>query len=89
MDEAAIQALLTTLARAHPSGGKVVERAAVMAAGSDSPQVLAWISDHGGRPEMAVRTSSAGGLHGSRFTTASAGGEQTPLRYVFEASVLA
>src|SRR5687767_5760438 len=38
--------LLTRLARAHPAGGTVIERAAVVAAGADFDAVLRWILAH-------------------------------------------
>lgn len=88
MDEDAIRALLKRLARPHPSGGKAIERAALLAAGGDFPQVMAWITEHDGRPEAVVPVAAGGGLHGSRIRGGGGGGGQTPLRYVLEASVL-
>jgi hypothetical protein len=65
MDDDAIKVLVTRLARAHPSGGCVIERAAVLAEGSGSQDVLAWILAHGGKPEAVVeRASARQGLHG-------------------------
>src|SRR5688500_9751773 len=46
MDYDAIQSLVTRLARAHPSGGSVIERAAILAEGADSDAVITWIVDH-------------------------------------------
>jgi hypothetical protein len=90
MDEDAIRALLSRLARPHPSGGQAIERAALLAAGGDFPQVMAWIDDHDGLPEAAVRAAArGGGLHGSRMSGGGANGQQTPLRYVLRAGVLA
>ena len=89
MDESAIRDLLSRLARAHPSGGVVVERAALLAAGADFPAVIAWITEHGGQPETTVETAPRGGLHGARI--ASGGGESTrkaPQRYVLRAGQL-
>jgi hypothetical protein len=43
VDHDAIRSLLTRLARAHPSGGTVIERAAVLAEGADFDAVMAWI----------------------------------------------
>jgi hypothetical protein len=48
MDDFAIQALVARLARAHASGGHVIERAAIIA--------------HGGIPEAAEATSRRHGL---------------------------
>ena len=44
MDDDAIRSLLTRLGRAHPSGGTVIERAAILAEGADFDVVMAWIS---------------------------------------------
>ena len=46
MDDEAIRALLSRLARPHPSGGQAIERAALLAAGADFTQVIAWIDAH-------------------------------------------
>jgi hypothetical protein len=61
----AIRALVTRLSRPHPSGGKVIERAAILAEGADFTSVISWIVAHGGKPEAAAATPSRG-LHGSR-----------------------
>ena len=88
MDEDAIVALVTRLGRPHSSGGQVIERAAIIAAGSDSPSVIAWIVSHAGAPETAPSgTAARGGLHGSRLA-APAGQRSAPSRYVLPAGVL-
>lgn len=88
MDDGAIAALMTRLARPHPSGGQVVERAAIMAAGSDSRAVIAWIISHSGAPETSPSaTSTRGGLHGSRLG-APAEERCVPRRYVLPAGAL-
>ena len=66
MDDTAIRALLTRLSRPHPSGGEVVERAAILAEGADFTAVVAWIVAHDGEPETAVPSVARHGLHGSR-----------------------
>jgi hypothetical protein len=75
MDDDAIRSLVTRLARKHPSGGTVIERAAIVAEGADSDEVLTWIVAHGGEPEAAVETSKRHGLHGSPL---HAGGRSVP-----------
>jgi Aldo/keto reductase family len=60
VDDDAIRALLTRLARAHPSGGTVVERAAILAEGADFDAVIAWVRAHGGQPEARTRYPSPG-----------------------------
>ena len=80
------QTLVRRLSRPHPSGGVVIERAAILAAGSGSSAVLAWITAHGGKGELAVEARS-GGLHADRDRPNSLGSE-TPLRYVIPADAL-
>jgi hypothetical protein len=86
MDEATIRDLVVRLSRPHPSGGKVIERAAILAAGAGSGDVLDWIVRRAGRGETAgIRR--AGGLHGDRL----AGDGRTdgpPLRYILPAGAL-
>ncbi|MGH3262512.1 MAG: hypothetical protein ACRDNS_10980 [Trebonia sp.] len=88
MDDDEILALVMRLARPHPSGGRVIERAAIMAAGADFPAVIAWIISHSGAAEApSSATATRGGLHGSRLT-APAGQRSTPRRYVLPAGAL-
>lgn len=89
MDDDAIRILVTRLARPHPSGGTVVERAAVMAEGTHAPAVLAWIVAHGGTPEAAVaRASTRHGLHGARVEKSGTSEARNPARYVLPAGAL-
>jgi hypothetical protein len=87
MDDNAILALVTRLARPHRSGGQVIERAAILAAGADSPAVIDWILAHAGTPEEAVSTAPRRGLHGAQLAGAS-GTARTPQRFVLPAGVL-
>ena len=86
MDEVAIRALVTRLARPHPSGGDVIERAAILAAGADSADIVGWITEHAGEPETAV-SKGTGGLHGSRLSDGAQDG-RPPARYVLPAGAL-
>lgn len=88
VDDDAIRALLTRLARVHPAGGTVIERAAVVAAGADSEAVMTWILAHGGEPEAAVQASTRHGLHGSRLTTGGGSQPRVPSRFVLPAGAL-
>ena len=88
MDDDAIRSLLTRLARAHPAGGTVIERAAVVAAGADSQAIMTWILAHGGKPEAAAEISTRHGLHGSRLRTSSESKPRVPSRFVLPASAL-
>jgi hypothetical protein len=88
MDDDAIRALVTRLARPHPSGGKVIERAAIFAEGSDSDEVIAWIIAHAGKPETRASASRGGGLHGSRLSSSGGADSETPARFVLPAGTL-
>jgi hypothetical protein len=89
VDDDAICALLTRLARPDASGGDVIERAAILAAGSDFAAIMRWLNAHGGKPEtVAVATPMGGGLHGSRVTDGGGGRSATPLRFVLPPGAL-
>jgi hypothetical protein len=88
VDDDAIRSLLTRLARAHPSGGTVVERAAILAEGADFDAVIAWVTAHGGEPEARTAKASTSGLHGSRVHDAGSAGPRVPSRFVLPAGVL-
>ena len=85
----AIRRTVNRLSRPHRSGGIVIERAAILAAGRDSTAIFEWIAAHAGEPEVAApAATSARGLHGSGFgggVTAPRG----PARYVLPAGALA
>jgi hypothetical protein len=83
-----IRALVTRLSRGHPSGGTVIERAAIVAEGADSDAVVTWILDHAGEPEAAVDTSSKRGLHGPRRSGPLRPDVRPPARYVLPAGAL-
>jgi hypothetical protein len=80
-----IRVLVRSLSRPHASGGAVIERAAIMAAGADSAAILAWIDAHDAEPEELAPAAAGGGLHGAR---AGARGPSAPRRYVLPAGVL-
>jgi hypothetical protein len=86
MEEEAIRTLVTRLSRQHPSGGTVVERAAILAAGADFDAVIAWILDHHGSPETVAAPAPKGGLYGARVSPTS--GADTPRRFVLPAGAL-
>lgn len=81
-----IRALVTRLARRHRSGGRVVERAAVLAEGADFDEVMAWIVQHGGVPEAAVPPRAPRGVHAPRQSAEVA--DPVPLRFIFPAGAL-
>jgi hypothetical protein len=86
-DDAA-RAIVTRLARRHPSGGRVVERAAILAEGADCAAVVAWIIAHRGEPEAAV-SAPRRGLHSARLADSPGAGARAPVRYVLPADVFA
>jgi hypothetical protein len=83
-----IRALLSRLSRRHPSGGTVIERAAIVAEGADSAGVVAWILDHAGEPEEAAGMSSKQGLHSPRVSGPIGSAPRAPARYVLPAGAL-
>jgi hypothetical protein len=89
MDDLEIKTLVARLSRPHASGGVVIESAAIMAAGADSPAVIAWIIAHSGTPETAANTSRGRGLHGSRITDGDVPATRKPTSFVLPASELA
>jgi len=87
--DAEIHALVKRLARPHPSGGDVVERAALLASGSDFPAAMAWIADHAGVAEEIAPEAPRRGLHGARLGLSGGTEPRTPLRFVLPAGALA
>jgi hypothetical protein len=88
MDDLEITTLVTRLSRPHSSGGVVIERAAILAAGTDVPAVMNWITAHDGTPDVAVVVTRGRGLHGSRVTSAESTAGRAPLRFVLPAGAL-
>jgi hypothetical protein len=86
MDDVAIRALVVRLSRPHASGGDVIERAAIMAEGAGSADIVSWITDHAGQPEV-VTSERHDGLHGGRVADNAQAG-RAPLRYVLPAGAL-
>jgi hypothetical protein len=83
MDDDPIRTLVMRLSRTHRSGGKVIERAAILAEGPDSAEIFAWIDAHDGEAEtLAPPAANKGGLHSARPHDGSRKESTTPLRYV-------
>ncbi len=88
-DDDAIRALISRLARRHSSGGEVIERAAILAAGADSTAMLAWIEAHDGQAEaLSVARRGGHGLHGGRLSGGDAARPSAPQRYVLPPGTL-
>ena len=83
-----IRALLSRLSRRHASGGTVIERAAIVAEGADSAEVVEWILEHAGEPEAAAETSAKQGLHSARLSGSIGTAPRAPARYVLPAGAL-
>ena len=85
--DAELHALVKRLARPHPSGGDVVERADLLASGN-FVAAMAWIADHGGVAEAMVSEAPRRGLHGPRLGLSGESEPRTPLRFVLPAGTL-
>jgi hypothetical protein len=83
-DDVALRAVVSRLSRPDRSGGHVVERAALMADGTDFAALLRWIESHGGVPEALP--PAAGGRSTALFGDRR---PQHPLRFVLPASAFA
>jgi hypothetical protein len=83
-----IHALVKRLARPHPSGGDVVERAALLASGSDFNAAMTWITEHAGVAETLVPQASRRGLHGPSLGLSGGPEQRVPLRFVLPAGAL-
>jgi len=82
-EDDAIRTLVIRLSRPDRSGGRVIERAAVLASGANLKAVERWIGAHDGQPETTPAAGSQRGLHGSRTEA-----PRTPRRYVLPAGAL-
>lgn len=80
-----MRALLKRLGRPHKSGGRVVERASLLAEGADFAAVIAWIEAHGGEAEELAPAKTSRGLHSARVTPNA---DRQPLRFVVPAAAL-
>ncbi len=83
-----IRLLVTRLARADPSGGTVIERAAILAEGTDVAAVMEWILAHGGKPQALAETTARRGLHGPRQQTSGLAASRPPSRFVLPPGAL-
>jgi hypothetical protein len=81
-----IAAVVARLSRPDPAGGRVIERAQIMAEGPSSAAILEWLAAAGWTPEEAVASTAyrgGAGLHGARLESERGGGAaRAPRRYV-------
>lgn len=82
--EAAISAAVRRLSRPDGQGGAVIERAAIVAEGTISVAIEAWVVDNGGQPDTVNVHRRGEGLHRSGGDTPS----RAPRRYVLPAAAL-
>jgi hypothetical protein len=86
--DGAIRAAVRRLSRNDGDGGAVIERAAIVAEGSEAAAIEAWILAHGGEPEAPLITSARPGLHGLRPESRLQPGARPPRRYVLPSDAL-
>jgi hypothetical protein len=88
IDDATIRAIVVRLARPIAPGAHIIERAAILAEGSDCAEIEAWILRAGGEPHSEVTMPLGRGLHAERANARSSRAVATPSRYVLPASAL-
>jgi hypothetical protein len=88
VDDEAIRALVVRLSRADRSGGGTIERAAILAEGSDLDAVVDWIVARGGKPEATVGAAPSRGLHSSLSSGDRTATSAAVRRYVLPAGWL-
>ena len=87
MDDDDIRTLVKRIARRSSKGGATVERATLLAEGSDVGEIEAWIVRAGGTPESAAPVRGAG-LNADRINEREASRTPAPLRYVLPPGAL-
>jgi hypothetical protein len=90
IDDDAIRAIVVRLARPTTSGGHAIERAAILAEGSNCDDIEAWIVRMGGEAEVrsVAKRGRGHGLHAERDDARSSLAGTAPARYVLPASSL-
>jgi hypothetical protein len=88
MDDEAIRTVVRRLARPHASGGNAIERSVILAEGSDSTAIIAWVLSHAGVPDSTTGKAAKQGLHGSRAETGAIRSNRPPLRFLLPAGSL-
>lgn len=88
MDDAEIKTLVKRIARRSSKGGATVERATLLAEGSDVEAIEAWIVRAGGEAEHPKAPKTGGGLWAERTHDRDAARGAAPLRYVLPPGAL-
>jgi hypothetical protein len=86
-DDDRLRKLVARLARPHASGGATIERATIMASGTDSQAILAWVVAHA-EPEDVVPPVAGRGLHSARLSDRAGAVTRKPLRYLLRPGTL-
>ncbi len=90
IDDSAILEIVARLARPTASGGHAIERAAILAEGSDCADIEAWIVRNGGEPQVSGDTARRGtSLHADRMHARSSPAGAAPTSYLLPAESLA
>ena len=87
MDDDEIRILVKRIARRRSKGGTTVERATLLAEGSDVGEIEAWLGRVGATPETAEPAKGAG-LYADRVTEREASRAPAPLRWILPPGVL-
>jgi hypothetical protein len=88
MDDETIRTVVKRLARPHASGGNAIERSVILAEGSDSTAIIAWVLSHTGVPDSTTATAVKRGIHGSRAETGAIQSNRPPVRFLLPAGSL-
>ena len=88
MEESAIEEIVMRLARPHRSGGKVIERVAILAEGADFDAVMRWILDRDGVAEVAAPKAAPRGIHAARYHDTDGDAPAHPSRFILPPGAL-
>ena len=88
MDDTEIKTLVARLSRPHPTGAVSIERAAILADGTDFPAVIDWILAHEGTPDTVTASTPRRGLHGARLNDSTNSASSPPQRFLLPGSAL-
>jgi hypothetical protein len=88
MDDESIRTVVKRLARPHASGGNAIERSVILAEGSDSKAIIAWVISHDGVPDSTTATAAKRGIHGTRVEVGAVASSRPPVRFLLPAGSL-
>jgi hypothetical protein len=89
IDDRAIHEIVNRLARPTASGDRAIERAAILAEGSNCSDIEAWIVRMGGEPQGSSAAPLRTGLHADRINAGFSPEGAAPTRYLLPAESLA